>query len=131
VCLSVCLEFMWFRGHGQQTEAILLRGEINSMRIRIVVFTLFLGLLTVMTEDVLSLEVRPTIRLDAQKVSAKTGYDPSLFSALRWRSIGPNRGGRSIACAGSLRRPMEYYFGATGGGTVEDHGRRDIMETCN
>lgn len=43
-------------------------------------------------------------------------YDASLFSALRWRSIGPNRGGRSIACAGSTARPFEYYFGATGGG---------------
>ena len=35
---------------------------------------------------------------------------------LRWRSIGPNRGGRSQAVAGSARRPLEYYFGATGGG---------------
>jgi photosystem II stability/assembly factor-like uncharacterized protein len=43
-------------------------------------------------------------------------YDPALLSALRWRSIGPNRGGRSIACAGSAARPLEYYFGATGGG---------------
>ena len=43
-------------------------------------------------------------------------YDPALFNALRWRSIGPNRGGRSITCAGSTSRPFEYYFGATGGG---------------
>ena len=48
--------------------------------------------------------------------SARGGYDPSLFNALRWRSIGPNRGGRSIACAGSASRPFEYYFGAVGGG---------------
>jgi len=38
------------------------------------------------------------------------------FSALEWRNIGPNRGGRSIAIAGSVQRPNEYYFGATGGG---------------
>jgi photosystem II stability/assembly factor-like uncharacterized protein len=38
------------------------------------------------------------------------------FAALKWRSIGPNRGGRSIAVAGSTARPAEYYFGATGGG---------------
>jgi photosystem II stability/assembly factor-like uncharacterized protein len=43
-------------------------------------------------------------------------YDSSMFNALRWRSVGPNRGGRSIACAGSTARPSEYYFGATGGG---------------
>src|SRR5207302_1860859 len=30
--------------------------------------------------------------------------------------IGPNRGGRSQAAAGSQRRPLEYYFGAVGGG---------------
>ncbi|HRK23106.1 MAG TPA: hypothetical protein PLX06_14910, partial [Fimbriimonadaceae bacterium] len=30
--------------------------------------------------------------------------------------IGPYRGGRSIAVAGSQARPNEYYFGATGGG---------------
>ena len=38
------------------------------------------------------------------------------LSALKWRNIGPNRGGRSQAAAGSARRPLEYYFGATGGG---------------
>jgi photosystem II stability/assembly factor-like uncharacterized protein len=38
------------------------------------------------------------------------------FGALRWRSLGPDRGGRSIAVAGSDARPYEYYMGATGGG---------------
>src|SRR5271169_1551879 len=38
------------------------------------------------------------------------------LSALRWRNIGPNRGGRSQSSAGSVLRPLEYYFGATGGG---------------
>jgi len=38
------------------------------------------------------------------------------LGALKWRNIGPNRGGRSQAAAGSVRRPLEYYFGATGGG---------------
>src|SRR4051794_37099771 len=38
------------------------------------------------------------------------------FDALRWRNIGPNRGGRSLAVAGSVKRPLEYYFGAVGGG---------------
>lgn len=38
------------------------------------------------------------------------------FGSLKWRGIGPNRGGRSIAAAGSPNRPLEYYFGAVGGG---------------
>ncbi|MGV3618767.1 MAG: WD40/YVTN/BNR-like repeat-containing protein [Fimbriimonas sp.] len=42
--------------------------------------------------------------------------DPTLFDGLRWRQIGPFRGGRSLAAAGSVQRPKEYYFGATGGG---------------
>lgn len=42
--------------------------------------------------------------------------DPKLFDGMKWRSIGPFRGGRSLAAAGSVQRPKEYYFGATGGG---------------
>src|SRR6267142_2419913 len=38
------------------------------------------------------------------------------FGALRWRSLGPARGGRSLAVSGSVARPNEYYMGATGGG---------------
>ena len=38
------------------------------------------------------------------------------FTALEWSSIGPARGGRSIAVAGSDTRPLEFWFGATGGG---------------
>jgi photosystem II stability/assembly factor-like uncharacterized protein len=44
------------------------------------------------------------------------GADSYDLGALKWRNIGPNRGGRSQAAAGSVRRPLEYYFGATGGG---------------
>src|SRR5688572_29990493 len=42
--------------------------------------------------------------------------DPVLLDAYRWRSIGPARGGRSIAVAGVKGRPREAYFGAVGGG---------------
>ena len=42
--------------------------------------------------------------------------DSVQFRGMQWRSIGPNRGGRSIAVAGSSSRPLEYYFGAVGGG---------------
>ena len=57
----------------------------------------------------------PTVRTESQS-PASPAYDPGLFSPLKWRSIGPNRGGRSIAAAGSPGRRLEYYFGATGGG---------------
>ncbi len=44
------------------------------------------------------------------------GYDPELFSALEWRSIGPYRGGRVTAVAGVVGQPFVHYMGATGGG---------------
>jgi photosystem II stability/assembly factor-like uncharacterized protein len=44
------------------------------------------------------------------------GLDPTLLATYQWRSIGPDRGGRSLAVAGTLQRPKEAYFGATGGG---------------
>lgn len=52
--------------------------------------------------------------VDARAPAA--ALDDSLFAGLEWRNIGPIRGGRSIAVAGSASRPLEYYFGATGGG---------------
>ncbi len=49
-------------------------------------------------------------------LAAAPAYDPSIFSNLTWRSVGPPRGGRSITSAGSSSRPLEYFFGAVGGG---------------
>ena len=35
---------------------------------------------------------------------------------LKWRSIGPSRGGRVVAVAGDFNNPMTFYFGACAGG---------------
>jgi photosystem II stability/assembly factor-like uncharacterized protein len=48
--------------------------------------------------------------LRAQSVS------PDLFSGLKWRLIGPFRGGRAVAAAGAPGDPNTFYFGAVGGG---------------
>ncbi|MEP7001793.1 MAG: glycosyl hydrolase, partial [bacterium] len=40
----------------------------------------------------------------------------SAFPNLRWRNIGPFRGGRSVAAAGSFVEPRTFYFGAVNGG---------------
>jgi photosystem II stability/assembly factor-like uncharacterized protein len=42
--------------------------------------------------------------------------DPSLYSAMRWRSIGPFRAGRVAAVAGIPGDPTTYYIGMPGGG---------------
>lgn len=34
---------------------------------------------------------------------------------MRWRNIGPFRGGRSVAVAGVKQNPRMYYMGSTGG----------------
>ena len=38
------------------------------------------------------------------------------LEALRWRCIGPSRGGRVVAVAGDPVDPMVFYFGACAGG---------------
>lgn len=40
----------------------------------------------------------------------------SVFKAVKWRSIGPFRGGRSNSSCGVVGDPMTYYMGTTGGG---------------
>ena len=55
----------------------------------------------------------------AAAATASIAYDTTAFAALRWREIGPYRGGRSVAVAGSSKRPNEYYFGTTGGGVFK------------
>src|SRR5258706_439581 len=51
--------------------------------------------------------------------------DPTLLTELRWRSIGPARGGRTLAVTGVRGQPEVFYFGAVGGGVwrSNDAGR--------
>src|SRR5215216_6575016 len=42
--------------------------------------------------------------------------DTVISKAFRWRSVGPDRGGRSLGVAGVKGQPKIGYFGATGGG---------------
>ncbi|NJN34058.1 MAG: hypothetical protein HC817_07215 [Saprospiraceae bacterium] len=67
---------------------------------------------------VLSLFLATNTEGVAQKdQSAASGFvNPNLFKTLKWRNIGPFRGGRSIAVSGHADQPMTFYFGATGGG---------------
>jgi photosystem II stability/assembly factor-like uncharacterized protein len=46
-------------------------------------------------------------------------FDTGAISSLKWREIGPYRGGRSVAVAGSVARPKEYWMGTTGGGVYK------------
>ena len=52
----------------------------------------------------------------AQQPAGGVVVDSAFLEGYRWRNIGPDRGGRSIAVSGVKGRPEEAYFGATGGG---------------
>ncbi len=67
---------------------------------------------------------RPPARPAAARVvppapTAPLTFDSTAFGALRWREMGPARGGRSVAVAGSVQRPNEYWMGTTGGGVFK------------
>ena len=52
-------------------------------------------------------------------------FDASLFSGLKYRYVGPSRGGRVTAVAGIASQPSTFYMGATGGGVwkTTDYGQ--------
>ena len=67
------------------------------------------------------LNAHPTGVVGAPQVALAPGIadeavDPALFSALRYRSIGPYRGGRSTAVTGIAAQPDIFYMGTNGGG---------------
>jgi len=55
----------------------------------------------------------PALSLAEEKTTA---YPDTLFTGMRYRLVGPFRGGRSAAVAGVPGKPMLFYFGSTGGG---------------
>jgi len=57
--------------------------------------------------------------------TATAQLDPKLFQELRWRSIGPFRGGRTVAAVGIASQPNVFYIGVNNGGVwrTNDAGR--------
>jgi hypothetical protein len=63
--------------------------------------------------------IRPVARAVPPAPTAPINLDSAVFGGLRWRDVGPPRGGRSVAVAGSVARPNEYWMGTTGGGVFK------------
>lgn len=59
-----------------------------------------------------------------QEGPATIAYDTTLYNAIKWRNIGPFRGGRSATVTGVPGKTNLFYFGSTGGGVwkTEDGG---------
>src|SRR5664280_1440034 len=58
--------------------------------------------------------------------SAKAqSIDAKYFNAMKWRMIGPYRGGRTVGAAGVLQQPSTFYIGVNNGGVwkTNDYGR--------
>ena len=49
-------------------------------------------------------------------LAKQASVNPSLYSGLHWRSVGPARAGRVDAVAGVPGKPNEFYLGSVGGG---------------
>jgi photosystem II stability/assembly factor-like uncharacterized protein len=47
---------------------------------------------------------------------AQSSVDPKVYEGMKWRLIGPFRGGRSLTAVGVPSQPNTYYFGAVSGG---------------
>ncbi len=51
-----------------------------------------------------------------EEASKGEEHEDPLFKGMKYRVVGPFRGGRSLTAAGIPGEPNTYYFGATGGG---------------
>ncbi|MGZ8377264.1 MAG: WD40/YVTN/BNR-like repeat-containing protein [Gemmatirosa sp.] len=58
----------------------------------------------------------PLTAQQAPTAAATPAVDPALFQGLRWRMVGPARGGRVTTATGVATQPHTFYFGSTGGG---------------
>ena len=59
---------------------------------------------------------RPTKTRGKAANATAAVYDSVLYNGLRWRSIGPYRGGRAGTVTGVLGNPNLYYMGSAGSG---------------
>ena len=67
----------------------------------------------------------PALALCTLSLAFAASYDSNLFSEMRWRSIGPLRGGRTRSAAGVPSQPNVLYIGVCNGGVWKsnDYGR--------
>jgi photosystem II stability/assembly factor-like uncharacterized protein len=84
-----------------------------------------LAAIAIATSLVVSAAAGDAGRVAATRVAQTTTFDAALFQPLRWRPIGPFRGGRTKAAAGIPSQPSVFYVGAVNGGVwkTDDYGR--------
>ena len=57
-------------------------------------------------------------------ISFAQTYNAGMFSSMRWRMIGPHRGGRTVGAVGVPQQPNVFYIGVNNGGVwkTTDYG---------
>ena len=70
-----------------------------------------------------------TVRADES--DANTVFDPTLYSAMKYRSVGPFRGGRVTTVAGVPSQPFTFYFGSSGGGVWKTTNAGEAWENIS
>jgi photosystem II stability/assembly factor-like uncharacterized protein len=74
---------------------------------------------------ILTLSLFAPMRAQDRSPDSNIIIDPELFKDLRYRCIGPSRGGRVTSVTGIASQPSVFYMGATGGGVwkTTDYGQ--------
>jgi photosystem II stability/assembly factor-like uncharacterized protein len=87
----------------------IIQTKSNDMKfLKLLFFCMLLLPITVNGQKSKNKSSEPTIKLT-----------DSLIHGLKWRNIGPYRGGRSVASSGVIGKPHTYYMGSTGGGVFK------------
>jgi photosystem II stability/assembly factor-like uncharacterized protein len=122
------------RGHAKMAGRYTLCRDKSGKTLRTLWLTLLLVVLALWAQAAAFAQTKPERQSKAAKPTKSSspttppsdqkpaGEDESgkpedkLFKGMKYRLIGPFRGGRSLTAAGIPGDPTTYYFGATGGG---------------
>ena len=80
--------------------------QIENVMKKILLVSVFLSSLTVVLAQ----------KKNTSSAPSTVTYDQALYAGIRWREVGPFRGGRSSTATGVRGNPNVYYFGTVGGG---------------
>ena len=69
-----------------------------------------------LTKGFLSFSLIAAMGVTARSQQPSPQYDQKLFAEMRWRCIGPFRGGRTVAISGVPQQPNVFYMAAVNGG---------------
>src|ERR1700692_4531648 len=95
-------------------KAVVFISRRNSMRRLQIAMVLSCGVL--LASQIAASAPTQNIRANPQDSSASAEFSPNFFHEMRWRCIGPFRGGRTVAISGVAHQPNVFYMAAVDGG---------------